>query len=294
MIERVLGSLAAHGIDEVVLSLGYRPDAFLESYPDGVCRGVHLLYAVEPEPLDTAGAISFAARHAGLHETFVVANGDVLTDLDVSALVSFHRARGAEATIALTPVDDPSRFGVVPTDPQGRVIAFIEKPPPDGAPTNLINAGTYVLEPSVLDRIPTGRKVSIERETFPEMVVDGRLFALPSEADWVDAGTPATYLAANLRYSGPPPDSCAIAAGAILESSVIGEGARIEEGAKVVDSVLLDGAVVERGANVGSSIIGRGARVQEGAEVADLTIVGDGAVVAAGQVLRGAKVPGDK
>lgn len=294
MIERVLGGLAAHGIDEVVLSLGYRPDVFLDSYPDGVCRGVRLHYAVEPEPLDTAGAISFAARHAGLHETFVVANGDVLTDLDVSALVGFHRAHGAEATIALTPVDDPSRFGVVPTDAEGRVIAFIEKPARGEAPTNLINAGTYVLEPSALDRIPTGRKVSIERETFPAMVADGRLFALPSEAEWVDAGTPATYLAANLRYAGPPPDSCDVHAGAILESSVIGDGARIDEGAKVVDSVLLEGSVVERGANVRSSIIGRGARLKEGAEVSDLTIVGDGAVVGAGQVLRGAKVPGDE
>lgn len=294
MIERVVGSLAAHGIDEVVLSLGYRPDAFLESYPDGLCAGVRLHYAVEPEPLDTAGAIVFAARHAGVHETFVVANGDVLTDLDVSALIRFHRERGAEATIALTPVDDPSRFGVVPTDAEGRVIAFIEKPAHDEAPTNLINAGTYVLEPSVLDRIPAGRKVSIERETFPAMVLDGRLFALPSEADWVDAGTPATYLAANLRYAGARPGSCEVAAGAIVESSVVGEGARIEEGAKIVNSLLLDGAVVERGANVSSSIIGRGARVGDGAEVADLTVVGDGAVVGAGEVLRGAKVPGDR
>ena len=123
----------------------------------------------------------------------MVVNGDVLTDLDVTALVAFHRDRGAEATMALTPVEDPSAFGVVPTDDDGRVVAFIEKPPPGEAPTNLINAGTYVLEPSVLDRIPGGRRVSIERETFPALVDDGRLYALASDADWVDAGTPATY-----------------------------------------------------------------------------------------------------
>ena len=123
----------------------------------------------------------------------MVVNGDVLTDLDVTELVAFHRDRGAEATVALTPVADPSAFGVVPTDDEGRVVAFIEKPPPGQAPTNLINAGTYVLEPSVLARIPGDRRVSIERETFPAIVRDGRLYALGSTADWVDAGTPATY-----------------------------------------------------------------------------------------------------
>ena len=134
MIERVIGHLAEHGIDEAVLSLGYRPDAFINAYPDGTIAGVRLSYAVEPTPLDTAGAIRFAARHAGIDDTFVVVNGDVLTDADTSALVAFHRRRGAEATISLTPVDDPSAFGVVPTDGEGRVTAFIEKPPRDEAP----------------------------------------------------------------------------------------------------------------------------------------------------------------
>ncbi len=123
-------------------------------------------YAVEDEPLDTAGAIRFAAMDAGIRERFVVMNGDVLTDLDVTALVAFHDRAGAEATIALHEVDDPSRYGVVPTDADGRVTAFVEKPPADEAPTRFINAGAYVLEPTVLDRIEGGRKVSIERETF--------------------------------------------------------------------------------------------------------------------------------
>jgi mannose-1-phosphate guanylyltransferase len=175
MIERVVGHLADHGVDDAVFSLGYRPDAFIDAYPDGTIAGVRLTYAVEPTPLDTAGAIRFAASFAGIDETFVVVNGDVLTDADVSGLVDFHRRRGAEATISLTPVEDPSAFGVVPTDDQGRVEAFIEKPPRDEAPTNLINAGTYVFEPTVLDRIPAERRVSIERETFPAMVGDGTL-----------------------------------------------------------------------------------------------------------------------
>ena len=121
MIERVLGHLAAHGIDDAVLSLGYLPDAFLEAYPDGRVAGMGLTYAVEPEPLDTAGAVRFAATFAGIDETFVVVNGDVLTDLDLTTLVAFHRERGAEGTIALHPVADPSAFGVVPTDDDGRV-----------------------------------------------------------------------------------------------------------------------------------------------------------------------------
>ena len=205
MIEWVAGWLAANGVDEVVLSLGYRPEAFTEAYPDGRCAGVRLRYAVEPEPLDTAGAVRFAALAAGLDraaEPFLVVNGDVLTTLDIGELVALHKARGAEGTIALTPVEDPSRYGVVPIEADGRVIAFIEKPPREEAPSNWINAGTYVLEPSVLDRIPDGRKVSIERETFPALVAEGRLYALQSEASWVDAGTPAKCLHGRLEV-GP-------------------------------------------------------------------------------------------
>lgn len=291
MIERVLDGLSRYGIDDVVLSLGYQPDAFLEAYPDGRCAGVALHYAVEPEPLDTAGAISFAARDAGISETFLVVNGDVLTDLDVGELIRFHRDRKAEATIALTPVEDPSRFGVVPTDDEGRVVAFIEKPPRDEAPTNLINAGTYVLEASVLDRIPRGRRVSIERETFPALVDDRRLFALASDADWVDAGTPATYLAANLRYAGPAPASSPLGSGATVEASVVGEGVVIGDGATVAGSVVFAGAWIGKGAEVRSSIVGRGARIEDGAEISELTLVGDEQTVPAGAVLRSARVP---
>ncbi len=176
MIERVLGQLARHGIDEAVLSLGYKPDAFIDAYPEGSVSGVRMTYAVEHDPLDTAGAIRFAADHAGIDETFVAVNGDVLTDIDIGALVDLHRRHGATGTIALTPVEDPSAFGVVPTDEEGRVTAFIEKPPRDEAPTNLINAGIYVLEPSVLASIAPDVRVSIERETFPALVEKGSLY----------------------------------------------------------------------------------------------------------------------
>ena len=190
IIEHVVRSLAAGGVTEVVLALGFRPDAFSAAYPDGTCDGVPLRYAVEPEPLDTGGAISFAAREAGIDDTFFVVNGDVLTDLDVRALLAFHREQGAEATIHLTPVEDPSSFGVAALDGEGRVLRFVEKPPRDAAPSNMINAGTYVFEPSMIDRVPVGGKVSIERVVFPAVAAESRLYALCTDDYWIDTGRP--------------------------------------------------------------------------------------------------------
>ena len=319
MIERVLGQLAAHGIEEAVLSLGYRPDAFINAYPEGSAGGVRLSYAVEPEPLDTAGAIRFAADHAGIEETFVVVNGDVLTDLDITALIDFHGDHGAEATISLTPVDDPSSYGVVPTDSQGRVEAFIEKPPRDEVPTNLINAGTYVLEPQVLARIPKGRRVSIERETFPSLVEARSLFALGSDVYWIDTGTPASYLRAHLdllvgrRDSVPAPGATVdsgvgdgvwvtgevytegavvtgsllasgarLEAGAVVGGSVIGSGATVEDGATVLGSVMLPGSRVAARATVEGSIIGPGATIGQRCSIRPLSVIGADVVMPSG------------
>jgi len=288
MIERVLEWLRSHGITEAVLSLGYRPDAFMEAYPSGESCGVKLAYAVEPSPLDTAGAIRFAALEAGLDETFVVVNGDVLTDLDLTGLVAFHRDRRAEATIALTPVADPSAFGVVATDDAGRVEAFVEKPPPGEAPTNLINAGTYVLERSVIDRVPSGRRVSIERETFPQLVAEKTMFAMGSDAAWLDAGTPAAFLEANLAYAEADP---CVAVGTVVRS-VVGVGVEIGEGSWVEGSVLMDGAVVGPRARVVGSIVGPRANIGEGATLHGLCVIGAGHQVEAGQGLVGARLPG--
>ena len=208
--ERQLAWLAGHGIDEVVLSIGYLPDAFLARFPEGRSGGVGLRYAVEDVPLGTAGASRYAAEVGRISERFVVCNGDVLTDLDLSALIAFHASRGAEATISLTRVSDPSRFGVVPTRPDGQVIAFVEKPEPGRAPTDWINAGTYVVEASMLERIPLGVNVSIERDTFPRMLEQGgALYAMHSDAYWLDIGVPQQYLLANAdvlagRLGRPP------------------------------------------------------------------------------------------
>jgi mannose-1-phosphate guanylyltransferase len=304
MIEWVVGHLSEHGIDHAVLSLGYRPDDFANAYPQGRCAGVELHYAVEDEPLDTAGAIRFAAHSAGIRERFVVMNGDALTDLDVSALVAFHDRVGAEATIALHEVADPSRYGVVPTDDDGRVIAFVEKPAVDEAPTNFINAGTYVLEPSVLDRIDAGRRVSIERETFPAMVADRTLFAVSDGGVyWLDAGTPESYLQAQLdliegrrplspEHSLTAVDPTAVVAlTASVRSSVLGPGVRVEDHAEVVGSVVQRGTTIGAKARIHDSIVGAGAAIGDGATLVDLCVVGDGETVGPGAELKAARVP---
>jgi mannose-1-phosphate guanylyltransferase len=295
MIEHVLEHLAQHGINDAVLSMGFRPDAFADAYPDGRCAGVDLHYAIEAEPLDTAGAIRFAALDAGIDERFVVVNGDVLTDLDLGKLVAFHEEHGGEGTIALHEVEDPSAFGVVPTDEAGRVLAFVEKPPRDEAPTNLINAGTYVFEPTVLDRIPSGRKVSIERETFPAMVDDGVLYAMSGDTYWIDTGTPVKYLQAQTdllrgvrgeRAEGIHPGA-SVADGAVVARSVLGDGVVVEAGATVRGSVLMPGARVEADAVVERAILGPRSVVGHGARVDDVAVLGEGAVVGAGLRMSG-------
>lgn len=297
MIEWVVGRLVGH-VDEVVLSLGYKPDAFLEAYPDGEIAGLPFSVAVEPEPRGTAGAVRFSADEVGLDETFLVLNGDVLTDLDLAALIEFHRTSGGAATIALQPVDDPSRFGVVLTEADGRVEAFVEKPAPGTAPTNNINAGTYVLEPSVVSRIPAGKSVSIERETFPALVEAGELYAMAADTYWLDTGTPEQFLEANLdlvtgRRVGDvgSPVLGAVADGAVVVDSVIGAGCRIEAGASIERSVLFDGCLVGRDAVVSDSVLSARVVVGAGARVTRTSVIGEGEQIADGADLAETKQP---
>lgn len=286
MIVRLVERLSAGGVTDVVLALGFKPEPFEAAFPDGCVAGVdgvRVHYAVEPEPLDTGGAIAFAARSFGAADTFVVVNGDVVTDLDVGRLAGEHRRIGAAATIHLTPVADPSAFGVVELD--GDIVhRFLEKPAPGETDSNLINGGTYVFEPSVLDLIGVGERVSIERVTFPILVADRRLAAVPTDDYWLDAGRPELYLQANLDLvtgvRGPALDGVA-------------PDARIEPGARIVDSVVDAGAVVCAGAVVTRSVILPGAVVGLGADVTDSIIAGsigpgarlDRCVVGAGHVI---------
>jgi NDP-sugar pyrophosphorylase family protein len=323
-LDRQLEWLVAHGIDEVVLSLGYLPDAFEAHFAEHPAP-IKVSFAVEDDPLGTAGAIRFAA--AGIDERVVVCNGDVLTTLDVSALVRFHEARGAEATIALTEVDDPSSFGVVPTRPDGEVVAFVEKPTLGKAPTHWVNAGTYVLEPSVFERIPPRLTVSVERETFPRMLAErGHLYALQSDAYWIDIGSPEQYVRAHLEVlggaMGPVPtaparellpgvwaqghvelapdavvvapavlgDGVVVDAGARIQASTLGDGVRVGTDARVIRSVLHRGAVIGASAEITDSVVGAGSTVHDNARIGARTIIGANATVAAHARLASAKV----
>lgn len=298
IIERLIANLVSGGVTDVTLALGFKPEPFVAAFPDGTCAGATLTYAVEPEPLDTGGAIRFAALFAGIDDTFVVVNGDVLTDLDVAALVTFHREHAAEITLHLTPVEDPSAFGVVDRDEQGLVSRFIEKPPPGTAPSNLINAGTYVFEPSVIARIPDGRKVSIEREIFPAVAAEHRLWAMPTDDYWVDTGQPDLYLQANLdvinqrraahHRAQAVHDDAHIGADVEILSSVIAAGATVGDGAYISNSVVLDGATIGAGATISGSVvmgtIGAGAGISA-------CVIGAGVQIADGDNRSGERIP---
>jgi len=302
MIEWVLEALARHGVTDAVLSLGYMPDRFSEAYPSNVISGVRVSYAVESEPLDTAGAIRFAATEAKVDETFLVVNGDVVTNLDVTKLLAFHRAHGREATIALHPVEDPSHFGVVPTTPDGRVLAFVEKPPPGEAPTNQINAGTYVFEPRALDRIAASGRVSVERETFPAMAAADELYAMNDDTYWLDTGTPTHFLQANIDIlkgrnkqhsfqgiiDGSWRDpSATIDPTSVLTHAVIDKGCIVGANVVIEDSVLLPGAVVQSDCQIRSSIIGPAAVIGTNSVLGPTCVVGANEHVAVSSQLSG-------
>ncbi|MGD0852145.1 MAG: NDP-sugar synthase [Acidimicrobiales bacterium] len=302
MIECVFEWLGRHGVTDAVLSLGYLPDSFTEAYPSNVIAGVRVDYAVEPEPLDTAGAIRFAATRFGFDETFLVVNGDVLTDLNITTLKAFHLQHEGAATIALHPVDDPSRFGVVPTAEDGRVINFVEKPPRDEAPTNNINAGTYIFEPRALDHIAPEGRVSVERDTFPALARAGELYAMVDSAYWLDTGTPQAYLQANVDilngrqgmheftdivncswlHHSSTVDTTATLINSVVDSDcVVGANVLLEE------TVLLPGAVVRSDCVIRSSIIGPGAVIGRDSELGATCVVGANEHVAPGSELSG-------
>jgi len=316
MISRIVDWLAVHGVDEVVLALGYKPDAFTDAFPEGMVDGIKISYAIEPSPLDTAGAIRYAADTAGFKSgPVIVVNGDIVTDLNLADLIHFHKESEGLATIALTPVEDPSAYGVVPTDSFGRVLAFIEKPDRDKAPTNLVNAGTYVLDGEMINLIANDRRVSIEREIFPALVERGELFAMASDAYWLDTGTPERFLQAQLDilrgdriygaeieyverrgdvFLAPGSEleaetkghvymgfASKAAPGAFLHDCVIGSGSQVAPWAKVIRSVIMPGAKIQEGAIIENSIVGSYAIVERSASVRNTTIVGAEAIVPA-------------
>ena len=274
--------LAGHGVDEVVLACGFLPDVLREALAgEEESAGVSIRYVVEPDRRGTAGAIRFAADELGddLDDRFLALNGDVLTDLDLTALLRAHAGTGAQATIALHPVEDSSAYGLVRTDADGAVLEFTEKT--REAVPGEINAGMYVLERSVLDLIPPGEEVSIERDIFPRLVGAG-LHGLRLDGYWMDIGTPERYLEASwdilegrveTRVAPTAPGMLVgagteVADGATVgPRAVLGAGCRVGPGASVRDSVLLEGCVVGEGASVSGSILSSGVEVAAGASL---------------------------
>jgi NDP-sugar pyrophosphorylase family protein len=254
-------------IDEVILSLNYQPRRIEEMFGEGKELGVKLRYVVEPAPLGTAGAVKYA--NTSIDETVVVFNGDVLTQVDLAAALRLHRERKAKATIVLTPVENPSVYGLVETDRDGNVLRFLEKPKPEEISCNTINAGIYLLEPDTFERIPKDTAWSIERSFFPSLVERKETFvAYIHGGYWIDIGTPEKYMQVHRdimdqRFAAPPFEASARA------MAWVAPGARVEEGASVLGPCFVDeGSVVKAGAKIGPyAVLGRQCLVEEEARV---------------------------
>jgi mannose-1-phosphate guanylyltransferase len=300
-----LARARAAGVEHIVLATSYLAEVFEPYFGDGSSLGLHLEYVTEEEPLGTGGAIRNVASRlrSGPDDPVLIFNGDILTGLDIRALVDTHCRTGADVSLHLTRVTDPRAYGLVPTDEQGRVTAFLEKPQtPEEIVTDQINAGAYVFNRSVIDAIPADRPVSVERETFPGLLAAGaHLQGMVDSTYWLDLGTPQAFVrgSADLVLGRAPspavPGRCgdrliletATVAGdaKLTGGTVIGPQARVGAGARIDGSTVLEGAVVEDGAEVRDSLIGAGARV--GARtVLQGAVVGDGALVGPDNELR--------
>jgi mannose-1-phosphate guanylyltransferase len=315
-----------HGVVEVVLACGFGTDALRSALGQSPGEVPRIHYMEEPEPLGTAGPIRLAADRGLLADRFLALNGDLLTDLDLSALIELHEARDAVATLGLYPVDDPTHYGLVRRAPDGEVSGFLEKPDPAAIDTDEVNAGTYVLERSVIDLIPPGRAVSIEREVFPRLVGEG-LFGKRLDGYWMDIGTPERYLkaswdilerrvvtdagarldgdgllveetaevdpAATVTPAALVEGGCAVGPGAVVGArAVLGGGTTVGAAAEVSSSVLDDGCSVGPGAAVEGSILAARVEVGSEARVGSGAVIGEGARIGAGvEVGEEARIP---
>ncbi len=301
-LEYQIEILKRAGIEDITLSLSYQPDKIQHELGFGHELGVNLEYVTEPQPMGTAGAYRFAANRAS--GPTIVLNGDVLTDLIVTKLIKHHQASGAHATIVLTPVPDPSRYGVVETGDSGEVLGFLEKPSPEAleaSGSNLINAGIYVLEPEILELIPEGQNYSFEYNVFPDILEKGLNFSSYQldKAYWCDIGTPESYLAAHMDFmSGkvknfPAEQSSEYDRATttfVDQNSLIGSECVIKPNVTITNSVLGRGVVVEERAVIENSVIWPHTRISNSAEISGAVLarscyIGKNAIVTPGTVL---------
>ncbi|MBO3745085.1 NDP-sugar synthase [Streptosporangiaceae bacterium NEAU-GS5] len=302
-----LAKAHAYGVRRIVFATSYRASMFADAFGDGSAFGLEIVYVTEDSPLGTGGAIRNAAKalKSPPDAPVLVLNGDILSGHDIAAQVALHRSRGAAVTLHLTEVADPSRFGCVPTDREGRVTAFLEKTL--NPVTNRINAGCYVFQRSVIDSIPDGEVVSVERETFPGLIEAGApVLGYADSTYWLDVGTPAAFVQGSRdlvlgRLESPalpgPVGESLLLSGATVSpeakvsgGTVVGARAVVESGALVRGSVLADDCAVATGAIVEDSVVGIGARIDPGAVLRDV-VIGDRAVVGSGNELAaGARV----
>jgi mannose-1-phosphate guanylyltransferase len=283
------------GVTRIVLATSYRADVFADflsnSELGAADSGIDIVIATEDEPLGTGGAIRYASSFltSAPTDSVIVFNGDVLTGLDINALVHHHEQTNSDVTLYLTKVSDPRAYGLVPTDPTGRVLQFLEKPQtPEEIVTDQINAGCYVFTRSVIDQIPPGRPVSVERETFPELLAQSRLVSgVVDQGYWLDLGTPLAFVQGSVdlvRGSAPSPAVIApgeslILAGAIVDpTAVISDGTTLGVNARVGVDSIVSGSVVFAGAAIGDHCVIRNSIIGEGAVIADHCII-DGSVI---------------
>lgn len=297
-LARTMHRLRDAGIKDVILPAGYLPQAIIDYFGDGSQLGMKMTYVIEKEPLGTAGALKNVEEY--VNGPFLVLNGDILTSLDLGAMIAEHRRKGGIGLIHSIRVDDPSSFGCIVSGADACISGFIEKPPRENAPTNVINAGTYLFEREVLDLIPAGRNVSIERETFPAIVASRRLYSYTTEDYWMDLGRPDEYLQAHadilagrMPMLEPPfPVRAYVEAGATIDptaqlesNAVVGRGSTIGPRAVLRDSVLWDNVTIEEGAIVEGAIIATGATIGRDARVHEDSVIGHYTAVPAGAVL---------
>ncbi len=299
-LAHLLAYLGRYGVTEVALALGYLPDRIRAYFGEGEALGIRLVYSVEDRPLGTAGAARLAAARMSvpMDEPILVLNGDIFTDLPIDQLVGHHRSTGASVTIGLVPVADPSQYGVVEVSRGSRIVSFTEKPPPGAAPSNLINAGIYVLDPVVLRLVPPQAFYQFEQGVFPALLRAGaKLYGFSWSGYWIDIGTPEKYrrlnfdlLAGKVRSPllGPVEGTpCYLGEGCVVDGArwvgpvVMGDRCQVGGGAEVGETVVWDDVFIGPGARVIRSVVGRGCRVGPGVVLED-AVVGDGVEIGAG------------